>query len=253
MTAKLINKKFTPRQFEYKVSNEYGEFSYYWAFCSYERGEGYVKLVLNIDLEGYTEDSLSDFKNYLDYPNLAKVVESIVKDYDGVILTDNPASFGFAFCKKDKMFEFISDVAKRMNYEGIGPFNGIDRCSAFPSVEYATDMLTYLFNEDCSLPEVEDHMLASAGMTGTYDEICGFTELPCTSEQKFDLMKDTDVSDFFKKWDEYLVEFQKTHEESSVPSKLNREIKRIQKNNKPDVNTTEEVSREYTSFSSLWM
>jgi hypothetical protein len=59
MTAKLINKKFTPRQFEYKVSNEYGEFSYYWAFCSYERGEGYVKLVLNIDLEGYTEDSLS--------------------------------------------------------------------------------------------------------------------------------------------------------------------------------------------------
>ena len=151
------------------------------------------------------------------------------------------------------MFEFISDVAKRMNYEGIGPFNGIDRCSAFPSVEYATDMLTYLFNEDCSLLEVEDHMLASAGMTGTYDEICGFTELPCTSCQKFDLMKDTDVSDFFKKWDEYLVEFQKTHEESSIPSKLNRELKRIQKNNKPDVNTTEEVSNEYTNFSSLWM
>ena len=114
-------------------------------------------------------------------------------------------------------------------------------------------MLTYLFKEDCSLPEVEDHMLASAGMTGTYDAICGFPELPCTSCQKFDLMKDTDVSDFFKKWDEYLVEFQKTHEESSVPSKLNREIKRIQKNSKPDVNTTEEVSKDYTNFASLWM
>lgn len=251
--AELINKKFTPKQFEYKVSNEYGEFSYYWAFCSYERGEGYVKLVLNIDLEGFTEDSLEEFKSYIDYPQLAKVLEDIVKEYDGTILTDQPASFGFAFCRKDKLFDFISDVASRLNYEGIGPFNGIDRCSAFPSIEYATDMLTYVLGEDCSLPEIEDHMLASAGMTGTYDEICGFTELPCVSDQKFNCCTDTDLTDFFKKWDEYLVEFQKTHAESSVPSKLNRELKKLQKNNKPDVNTTEEVSSDYQHFSSLWM
>jgi len=251
--AELINKKFTPKQFEYKVSNEYGEFSYYWAFCSYEAGEGYVKLVLNVDLEGYTEDSLENFKSYLDYPQLAKVLDGIIKDYDGCILTDNPASFGFVFCKKDKMFEFIADVAKRMNREGIGPFNGIDRCSAFPSIEYATDMLTYLFNEDCSLNEVEEHMLASAGMSGSYEEVCGFTELPCRTEQKFDLTKDTDVTDFLRQWADYLENFRKTHEESSIPTKLNCELKKIQKNDKSSVSTTEEVSNSYQNFSSLWM
>ena len=108
---------FNPTQYQYKSSNDYGEFSYYWAFCSYDIGDSYVKLVLNIDLEGYTEDDIANFKNYADYPKLAKILEDIVVDYEGQILTDNPASFGFAFEHKKDMFDFISDVAKRMRWE----------------------------------------------------------------------------------------------------------------------------------------
>lgn len=250
--AELINRNFYPKQFEFKTSNEYGEFSYYWAFCSYEHGEGYVKLVLNIDLEGYTDDSIKDFTSYLNYPQLASILEKIVKDYNGFILTDSAAAFGFTFSKKNSMFNFIKDVANRMTMEGIGPFNGIDRCSAFPSIEYATDMLTYLFNEDCSLLEVEEHMLASAGMYGRYDELCGFTELPCCTSQKFDLLKDTDVSDFLKAWDEYLVQYNKEHAEIQLPNKVSNELKRIQKCSKPSIPLTSEVSENYKNFQSMW-
>lgn len=250
--AKLINKQFTPKQFEYRTSNEYGEFSYYWSFCSYERGEGYVKLVLTVDLEGYTEDSISEFKDYSDYPELAAILESIIVRHEGVILPELPAAFGFCFYKKSDMFNFIQEVSKIMSNAGVGPFNGIDRCSAFPSAEYATDMLTYLFKEDCSLKEVEEHMLASAGMYGSYNEICGFTELPVTSCQKFDLLKDTDVSKFFKEWDEYLTKYYNEHEDRPVSTKLNRNLKKLQKQTQQRVNTTEERSSEYSSFSSLW-
>ena len=244
---------FNPTQYQYKSSNDYGEFSYYWAFCSYDIGDSYVKLVLNIDLEGYTEDDIANFKNYADYPKLAKILEDIVVDYEGQILTDNPASFGFAFEHKKDMFDFISDVAKRMNVNGIGPFNGIDRCSAFPSAEYATDMFTYLFNEDCSILEVEEHMAKAAGVPKNfYEEVCGFTQLPVKSEQKFDVLKNTDVSDFLNKWAEYLHKFNESHKESCMPTKLCCDLKKMQRTNKPEIPTTEEVSKDYSNFSSMW-
>ena len=248
--TELIN-KITPQQYEYKVSNEYGEFSYFWSFCSYSRGEKYVKLVLNIDLEGYTDEVLKDFKTYLDYPELAMILDKIVVDYSGLILSDVAAGFGFIFWEKAEMFKFIFDVSKRMAYAGITPFNGLDRCSAFPSIEYATDMLTYLLNEDCSLLEVEKHMAKSAGITGYYDEICEFMELPCVSCQKFDAARDTDLSYFFQKWDEYLAG---VSEKQEISSKINTEcLKRLQRNNKPNLPVAEEVSNAYNNFQSLWM
>lgn len=253
MTAELIKKKFLQKQFEYKKSGEYSEFMFSWAFCSYEQGEDYIKLVLNIDLSAYTDESLEVFTSYTDYPQLAKILDRIVADYKGLIFCDSAAGFGFALHSKDELFNFIEDVSKRLCGWGIKPMPNIDRCSAFPSVEYATAMFSYCLGEDCSLLEVEDYMLYCAGMRGSYDEICDFMTLPCKSDQKFCVCKDTDMSEFYSRWQDYIAKFNTEHDESMLPASVKSALKQAYEAASAHVSTPEEVSSSYNNFSNMWM
>lgn len=246
-----FKKEITPKQYRYKNTNDFAEFAFYWEFCPYRAGTGVMGLVLTLSLEGFTDETLEDFKCYIDYPDLAKVMDKIIKDNGGYIFEDSPASAGFTFSQKDCLFNFIKSTTDILIKNGIVPFDGIDRVSAFPSLEYATNMLSYLFDEDCTLLEIEDYMKECAGVYGNYNEVVDFMELPCTSDQQFDVIKDADNSEFLKKWHEYLKNFNDTHETTSIPKSLREDLEKFKKGTTADVAT--EVSSDYNNFSSMWM
>ena len=242
--------EFTPTQYKNKYYDEYAEFGYYWSFKPYKSGDGLVGLVLNVEMLSNTSEN-GKFESYLDFTGLKIIIDELVSEYEGDILQDGK-SFMFYFSRKKCMLNFIKVVSETLNKAGIQPSGKIDRCSSFPSAEYATDMFSYVLNDDCSLKDIEDCMLDSAGLYGAYDEYSNFMGLPITSKQKFRIHESTDTSYYLDNYDKYLREFEEKKSAGSIPNIMKEKINKYNKSKTVNTPTDSEISDDYLKFSKMW-
>ena len=244
--------KFKTKQFAHRDGLGYGEFSYFWSYWPYNVGDTKVSLSFNIDLEGYTDDAIANFDSYIDYPDLAGIIERIVLEEGGLVLPAK-ASFKFCFTDKKTMLNFIHKVNKTLRSKGIIPYEKIDRCSAFPSATYATNFFPFVFGESCSIAEIDEAMMDGANkglFNKAWGDLCNFTDLPCDSKEKFDPMKNTDVTGFLDNWDKHIKDVIKKH--SEYPDKLNLAITTYERDKRMGVTEVENISDRYNSFQGMW-
>ena len=225
----------------YKNNNgELAKFVYYFSFSPYFAGERFVKFLLTITSEDTTISS------YTEYPTLAKKLEELVVSGNGVILPDAPAQFGFIFNNKEELYKFINYVSDYMDESGIY-FMGVDWCSAFPSATYATKQLEFTLGNDCTICELED-TIRKACRVKELESVCTFMDLPLNSAQEFCWANNADLSEFMKEWN--------NHIQSVLNSNCTERVKSIVANisttARSSLNTTEEVSKEYKNFQSMW-
>lgn len=242
--------KFTPTQYKNKYYDEYAEFGYYWSFKPYKSGDGFVGLVLNVEMLNNTSRN-GKFESYLDFTGLKIIIDELVSEYEGDILQDGK-SFMFHFSHKKCMLNFIKHTSSTLNEAGIKPSGKIDRCSSFPSAKYATDMFSYIFNDDCSLVDVEKCMLDSAGLYEPYDEYSSFMDLPVTDKQEFRINRSTDTSYYLDNYDKYLREFAEKKSASSIPSSMQERINKYHRSKTVKTPTSSEISEGYQDFSRMW-
>lgn len=188
----------------YKIfKNEAGTcqavFKYWWAFEPYDSSDRTFKLSLNVTpVKGEGLDSSLDEDHFLCFPELITVLAKLQKKYNGEISAKDYRDVTYSFNNVDFLFEFINTASAVMRVNGIPADIVIDRAVAFPSVEYANDMIAYTLKSDISLMDIERHMLSSArlGITMYQEFITGDRSIPISSHIKFDPEKTLCIKEY---------------------------------------------------------
>lgn len=164
------------------MTNTQPKFKYMFRFRPYTTNTKSVKVCLQINPLN-KDDSCSSLDSIIEYMN---------KGEDCIQLKKFPCTYMYEFKTKSKLKEFIEKARTLLEDKQIVSNGIVDILGAFPSAEYATDCLTYLFLEDTSIMEVMNWL-------GYKDDYFG--ELPVHSTQKFCQDSNTDyqyMTQYFK-------------------------------------------------------
>lgn len=195
-------------------------FSYNWAFSRYHAGDNALCIMIDI----LATDEYDESFVWVDFPELVEMVNTTCKKYGGII-SDEDNSLKFHFNDYDMLLEFITTTSRTLKEAGVIASHNISRLPAFPSLEYANEMLQYLFDSPVTLNDIEQHMAICAGLpVGCYTEIL-FGNFPLTSAEKFDSTTTNNLKYIEKLFDEISIE--------RVYKRCSREIKKSEVSDKP--------------------
>ena len=193
-----------PKKFKDAITGDEHGMIYTFGYVPYTCGEDYGKILVEIqpDIKLVTKEDVdkcltsSSFCDH--YPEVIKIVDILKTECNGELLkpANVPPMIMFKFTSKVDLFVTIKLVSQILLHHGIAPNKRVVRSVAFPSIEYATDYLSYVTKSDCSMLEVDAYIAECAGCRGeVFEEGSPIRELPCVSKQKFDPQNSTDPTE----------------------------------------------------------
>lgn len=160
------------------------QFQYVWRFVPYEAKEPKFRIALHIT----PLDKNYNFKSYKDFPELANLMRRVLDN--GVSSRLVPAIIIYDFDSTNSdIIGFINKTKDILKEAGIKQGRYVDLYSGFPNIFYGEEYLSHTIGKaDFSLTDV------ISTMTGKCDVREQFGSMPVVGPQKFDPLKDTDVS-----------------------------------------------------------
>lgn len=161
------------------------QFQYVWRFVPYEANSPKFRIALHIT----TVDTDYVMKSYKDFPDLVKVMNSILKVGYCVSSRLVPAIVIFEFDKEhNNIIDCINKVKLILKVAGIRSGKYVDLYSGFPNIFYGEEYLGYTVGTcNGSLTDI------IAAMTGKCDIREQFGRMPVVGDQKFCEMEDTNM------------------------------------------------------------